>query len=58
MDAVNSYGTSVKIAYEASPATAVENTKVENNNTRKVVKDNQLLIIKEGVEYNVLGKRL
>ena len=56
--ATNSYGVPVNVTYNASPATAVENTKVENNNTRKVVKDNQLLIIKEGVEYNVLGKRL
>jgi hypothetical protein len=45
----------VNVTYNASPATAVENTKVENNNTRKVVKDNQLLIIKEGIQYNVLG---
>ena len=54
VDATNSYGVSVKVAYNATPA-AVENTKVEKDNTRKVVKNNQLLIIKEGVKYNVLG---
>ena len=53
--ATNSYGVPVNITYNAAPATAVENTKVENGDTRKVVKDNQLYIIKEGVKYNVLG---
>ena len=54
-DATNSYGVSVKVAYNASPATGVENTKVENGGARKLVKHNQLLIVKDGVEYNVLG---
>jgi hypothetical protein len=52
--AVNSYDVPVHVVYDAS-ATAVENTVVENNNVRKVIKDNQLLIIKESVKYNVLG---
>lgn len=52
--AVNSYDVPVHVVYDAS-ATAVENTVVENNNVRKVIKDNQLLIIKESVQYNVLG---
>jgi hypothetical protein len=54
MHAVNSYDVPVHVVYDAS-ATAVENTVVENNNVRKVIKDNQLLIIKESVKYNVLG---
>ena len=53
--AINSYDQEVNITYNASPVTAVENTKVENGDARKMVKDNQLLIIKEGVKYNVLG---
>ena len=53
--ATNSYGVPVNITYNAAPATAVENTKVENGDTRKVVKDNQLYILKDGVKYNVLG---
>ena len=52
--AVNSYDVPVHVVYDAS-ATAVENTVVENNNVRKVIKDNQLLIIKDGLKYNVLG---
>lgn len=54
VDAVNSYDVPVKVVYDPT-STAVENTIVENNNVQKVIKNNQLLIIKEGVEYNVLG---
>ena len=54
IDAVNSYDVPVKVVYDPT-STAVENTIVENNNVQKVIKNNQLLIIKEGVEYNVLG---
>ena len=56
VDAVNSYNVPIKIVYDAtSTGAGVENTVVENNNVQKVIKNNQLLIIKEGVEYNVLG---
>jgi hypothetical protein len=54
VEAVNSYDVPVHVVYDAKE-TAVENTVVENNNVRKVIKDNQLLIIKESVKYNVLG---
>lgn len=54
IDAVNSYDVPVKVVYDPT-STAVENTIVENNNVQKVIKNNQLFIIKEGVEYNVLG---
>jgi hypothetical protein len=52
--AVNSYDVPVHVVYDAS-ATAVENTEVENNKVCKVVQEQQLLIIKDGVKYNVLG---
>ena len=55
VDATNSYDVPVKVVYNASPTTAVENTKVENSNASKVVKDNQIFILKDGVKYNVLG---
>ena len=42
--AVNSYDVPVHVVYDAME-TAVEDTEVENNNVRKVIKDNQLLII-------------
>ena len=54
VEAVNSYDVPVHVVYDASE-TALENTEVENNNVRKVVEDQQLLIIKDGVKYNVLG---
>lgn len=54
VDAVNSYGVPLHIVYEAV-STAVENTIVDTNPARKLLKNNQLLIIKDGVQYNVLG---
>ena len=55
VDATNSYDVPVKVVYNASPTTAVENTKIENSNASKVVKDNQIFILKDGVKYNILG---
>ena len=53
IDALNSYDVPAHIVYEAA-ATAVENVTVKNN-ASKVLENNQLFIIKEGVKYNVLG---
>ena len=55
IDALNSYDVPAHIVYEANPVeTAIENVTV-NNNASKVVENNQLFIIKDGVKYNVLG---
>lgn len=54
VDAVNSYGVPLHIVYEAV-STAVDNTIVDTNPARKLIKNNQILIIKDGVQYNVLG---
>ena len=54
IDAINSYDQAIKITYDGT-TTGVENTTIENSNVRKMVKDNQLIIIKDGVKYNVLG---
>ena len=55
IDAVNSYDVPIHIVYDAtSVETAIENVTV-NNNASKLVENNQLLIIKDGVKYNVLG---
>ena len=55
IDAVNSYDVPIHIVYDAtSVETAIENVTV-NNNASKVVENNQLFIMKEGVKYNVLG---
>ncbi len=53
IDALNSYDVPAHIVYEAT-ATSVENVVVENN-ASKVIENNQLFIIKDGVKYNVLG---
>ena len=55
IDAVNSYDVPIHIVYDAtSVETAIENVTV-NTNASKVVENNQLFIIKDGVKYNVMG---
>ena len=55
IDALNSYDVPAHIVYEAS-ATAVEDVTMDsNNNATKHIENNQLIIIKDGVKYNVLG---
>lgn len=55
IDAVNSYDVPVHIVYDATDEiSAIENVVVEDN-ANKVVENNQLFIIKEGMKYNVLG---
>ena len=55
IDAVNSYDVPIHIVYDATnAATAIENVTV-NTNASKVVENNQLFIIKDGVKYNVMG---
>ena len=55
IDAVNSYDVPIHIVYDAtSVETAIENVTV-NNNASKVVENNQLFIIKDGVKYNIMG---
>ena len=53
-DATNSYGVPVKVTYNAKDATALDNVKIEKV-ARKVLKNNQLFLVKDGVKYNVLG---
>lgn len=55
IDAINSYDQEIKITYDGTTTTGIENTEVENSNIRKMLKDNQLIIIKEGIKYNILG---
>ena len=55
IDALNSYDVPAHIVYEADPVgSAVENVTVDTN-ANKVVENNQLFIMKDGVKYNVLG---
>ncbi len=55
INALNSYDQEINITYDGTTTTGIENTEVENSNIRKMLKDNQLIIIKEGIKYNVLG---
>lgn len=55
IDAVNSFDVPAHIVYEAAPVeTGFENIKV-GTNASKMIENDQLLIIKDGVKYNVMG---
>lgn len=55
IDALNSYDVPAHIVYEADPVeTGFENIKVSTN-ASKMIENDQLLIIKDGVKYNVMG---
>ena len=55
IDAVNSFDVPAHIVYEAAPVEAgFENIKV-GTNASKMIENNQLLIIKDGVKYNIMG---
>lgn len=53
-NAVNTYGYPVHIVYDPT-ITAVEDVEVHNNGIEKRVINGQLIILRDGVEYNVLG---
>lgn len=55
VNAFNSYDIPIKVVYDASSTTGIENTKTENNDVCKVLENNQFIIIKEGIQYNLLG---
>ena len=56
IDALNSYDVPAHIVYEADPiGSAIENVTVDTTNASKMIENDQLLIIKDGVKYNVMG---
>ena len=57
VDAVNSYGTAVKITYEGT-TTGVENINTNLESVRKQIVDGQLVIIRDGKAYNAQGAQL
>ena len=54
VNAINSYDVPIHIIYDAS-ITDVENICIENSTTHKCIIDGQLIIIRNGVKYNVQG---
>ena len=55
IDALNSYDVPAHIVYEADPVeTSIDNVTVHTN-ASKVLENNQLFIIKDGVKYNMMG---
>ncbi len=58
VNAVNSYDVEVHIVYDGTPVnTAINNTHSQSpiTNSKKLFRDGQLLIMREGKTYNVLG---
>jgi hypothetical protein len=45
------------VAKSGVPA-ALDNIPAENSATRKLLRDGQLIILRDGVEYNVMGQQL
>lgn len=58
VNALNSYDVPVHIVYDATGGTAVENVNAGQQNVRKALKNNQMVIVKDGAEYTVLGVKL
>jgi hypothetical protein len=57
VNAYNSYGVAVHIAYDGTPTGAgVENVTTEPTAAKKVLKNGQLLIIRNAETYNVVGQ--
>ena len=55
VDAINSYEVPIHIVYDASIGTAVENLNATATGARKQIRNGQLIIVKDGVEYNAQG---
>ena len=55
IDALNSNKVPVHIIYDASMTSGVESIIIDNNEPVKIIKNNQLIIKKNGVQYNANG---
>ena len=60
LNAINSYDLPIHIVYGADPVeTDVENTMVDTvQQTSKIIRNGQLLIIHQNKLYNILGEQL
>ena len=57
VDAVNSYDVPVKLHY-CGPITPVDNVEVESNTVQKRIIDGQLVILKNGKTYTIMGAEM
>ena len=57
-DAANKTIKSYSGEFTAESMTAVENITTNNANIQKILRDGQLLILRDGVEYTVMGQEL
>ena len=55
VNALNSYEVPIHIIYDAGTASTTGNVTIQDNEPSKIIKNNQLIINKSGVRYNVLG---
>ena len=55
VNALNSYEVPIHIIYDAGTASTTGNITIQDNEPSKIIKNNQLIINKSGVRYNVLG---
>ncbi len=58
VNAFNSYDVPVHIIYDGSISTALPNIQYPISNTHKIIRNGQLIIRKNGVEYNTQGMKL
>lgn len=58
INARNSYNVPAHIIYDASVTTGMLDTRVPTPDTQKVLRDGQLLIIRNGNAFNILGARV
>lgn len=58
VQALNSYDVPVHIIYDSSATSAVENITTEQTNSQKKIINGQMMIIRNGKKYNVLGSSI
>ena len=58
MQALNSYDVPVHIIYDSSATSAIENITAEQTNSQKKMINGQMVVIRNGKKYNVLGSSI
>ena len=58
VDAINSWERPVKLHYQAAGSSAVENVEADSNDVKKALINGQLIIIRNGEKFNVMGTQV